>query len=157
MILTAIVAMTGDRVIGRDGDLPWRLGEDLKFFKEVTMGHPILMGRKTYESIGRALPGRRNLVLSRREDFEAPGCEVLGSVEEVSELVEADEVVWVIGGAGIYEAVLGEVEEMLVTHVRGEYEGDTVFPEFEDEFERVELVREREEFEIVRYRRKTLA
>lgn len=149
--------MTSERVIGKDGNLPWHLPEDLRFFKETTTGHPILMGRKTYESIGKPLPNRRNLVLTRSETFQAPGCEILNSVEDLADLVLDDPTVWVIGGAGVYTALLPDLDELLVTHVFQNFQGDTFFPEFGEFFEPVEKIRETGEFKIVRYRRKSLA
>lgn len=144
----AIVAMASNRVIGRDGDLPWRLPEDLKWFKRLTMGNAIVMGRTTYESIGRPLPGRRNVVLSR-SGFEAEGVEVCASVGELKALAfETD--VYVIGGAKVYEALLETCEEVLLSYVFEPYEGDAFLLEFEDDFELVEVLLKTEDFELRR-------
>lgn len=148
--LIAIVAMTPERVIGRDGTLPWHLPEDLAFFKRTTSGHPIVMGRKTYDSIGRPLPKRRNIVVTRDREWSAEGVEVIHSPEELSALdLEGD--VFIIGGSGIYEAFLPELDELLVSHVRLPYPGDTVFPEFAHLFQTPELVEAHETFDVFRY------
>ncbi|MEM7010383.1 MAG: dihydrofolate reductase [Verrucomicrobiota bacterium] len=153
--LIAIVAMASNRIIGRDGDLPWRLSEDLKFFKRTTMGHAILMGRKTWDSIGRPLPGRRNVILSRSMDAAPEGADLLQSVDDVPQLLrEAETVVYLIGGAEIYRQLLNQVDEILLSYVHEPHEGDTEFPPFEDEFELTEIMEKHDAFEIRRYVRK---
>ena len=130
--LTAVVAMTPDRVIGRDGGLPWALPEDLAFFKRTTSGHPIVMGRKTFESIGRPLPKRRNIVLTR--DAELVGGRGGGDPParpSSARLPGIDGRVFIIGGSEIYAAFLPELEDLLVSHVFENHPGDTWFPEFE--------------------------
>lgn len=151
--LTAIVAMTADRVIGRDGTLPWHLPEDLAFFKRTTSGHPILMGRTTYDSIGRPLPRRRNLVLTRDPGWQAEGVEVLHSPAELDALDLAGEV-FVIGGSQVYEAFLPRLDELLVSQVFHPYPGDTRFPPFEHLFSPPEVVETHDAFEVRRYLRK---
>ena len=152
--LVAIVAMASNRVIGRDGDLPWRLKEDLRFFKRTTMGHAILMGRKTWDSIGRPLPGRRNIVISSSLDPAPEGVEILRSTDSVSGLMEqAESDVYLIGGAEIYRQLLPQCQEILLSYVYEEHEGDTWFPGFEDEFEYVETLEKHDQFEIRRYSR----
>lgn len=136
--LIAIAAMASNRVIGRDGQLPWHLPEDLKFFKETTTGHPILMGRKTWESLGRPLPKRRNLVLSRTLD-SASGAEILRDPAELDAL-GLEGTVYVIGGAEIYRLLLPRTSEILLTVLDQPAEGDTVFPPFESEFEAPEII-----------------
>ncbi len=127
--LALIVAWARRAVIGRDGGLPWHEAEDLAHFKQTTLGHAILMGRKTHESIGRALPGRRNLVISRQAGYAAEGCEVFSSLQAAIEAArETDEEPIVIGGAAIYEAALPQVTRMFVTFVNRDVEGDTFFP-----------------------------
>lgn len=153
--LIGMVAMTAERVIGKNGDLPWHLPEDLKLFKRTTSGHPILMGRKTFDSIGRPLPKRRNLVLTRDRDWSAEGIEVLHEVAEVDSLIGKDETAFIIGGAEIYRLFLPEMDELLVSHVYESYEGDTIFPEFEPYFELPEIVETFAKFELRRYRRKS--
>jgi dihydrofolate reductase len=127
------VCYAQNRVIGRDGDLPWRYAEDLKHFKRTTMGHAILMGRKTYESIGRPLPGRRNVIITRQAEFVAAGCEVVGSLEEALDAARAsDPCPFVIGGASIYELALPLATELHLTEVQLEVEGDVYFPAIDE-------------------------
>ena len=131
--LALIVCYSTNRVIGRDGDLPWRYREDLQHFKRLTMGHAILMGRKTYESIGRALPGRRSLVITRQAGYVAKGCEVLGSLEDAIEAARtSDACPFVIGGASIYEHALPLASRLHVTEVQHEVEGDVFFPSIDE-------------------------
>jgi dihydrofolate reductase len=153
MHLVAIVAMTTDRVIGRNGTLPWHLPEDLAFFKRTTSGHPIVMGRKTFESIGRPLPKRRNVVLTRDTKWSAPGTEVIHSPEELAKLLDISGTVYIIGGAEIYQAFLPHTDEVLVTHVLEPHAGDTYLPRFEDEFPHSTLIETHPQFEIRRWTR----
>jgi len=131
MTLSLIVAMDKNRVIGFDGGLPWHLSSDLKYFRDITMGKPIIMGRKTYESIGRALPGRRNIVVTRNPAFKAPGCDVVVSLEAAVHLVEDVPEVMMIGGASLYLETLPVADQLYLTEVHAEVEGDTRFPEIE--------------------------
>lgn len=149
--LIAVVAMTADRVIGRNGTLPWHLPEDLAFFKRTTSGHPIVMGRKTFESIGKPLPKRRNIVLTRDPDWTAPGVVVIHSPEELFALPELNSTVFLIGGAEIYAAFLDKTDELLVSHVFEPYEGDARFPAFEDRFPNSEIVETHDTFEVRRH------
>lgn len=143
MKVSLVVAMARNRVIGRDNALPWRLPEDLAYFKRVTMGHPIVMGRRTYESIGRPLPGRLNIVVSRNKDFPAPGCRVVGSIDEAWRAAgDADEVS-VIGGTSIFDAALARADVIHLTEVDAVVEGDTWFPAFDR--------REWQEHEVLRH------
>jgi dihydrofolate reductase len=137
MKLALIWAMSRNRVIGRNNALPWHLSEDLRYFKRVTMGKPIIMGRKTWESIGRPLPGRTNIVITRDQSFQAAGVRVVHSLDEALRLADhigviegADETV-VIGGAEIYALALPKAERLYLTQVHAEIEGDAWFPEFE--------------------------
>jgi dihydrofolate reductase len=129
-----IVAMTADRVIGREGDLPWRLRSDLQRFKRLTMGHHLIMGRTTYESIGRPLPGRTSLVLSRDADYriDHESVQVLGSLEQAFQVAEqaGDQEAFVIGGGQIYQQALPHVDRMYMTHVEAPVSGDAYFPEW---------------------------
>ena len=131
MVLSIIVAAAENNVIGRDNGLIWRLSADLKRFKALTTGHTILMGRKTFESIGRALPNRRNIVISRNPEFEAAGCEVVHSVEEA----------FVTGGGTIYKKLWDKADRLYFTVVHQECEGDTVIPSVDPEVWR-EVARE---------------
>jgi len=125
-----VAAMSRNRVIGRDNALPWRLPEDLRRFKQITLGHPVLMGRRTHESIGRALPGRENLVLTRDRGFAAPGCRV---VHDLAAALAAagDRALMVIGGAQLYAQTLPIACVLHLTLVEADVAGDTLFPEFD--------------------------
>ena len=127
-MLSCIVAMSENRVIGRDGDLPWHLPADLKRFKQLTMGHHIIMGRKTYESIGRPLPGRTNVVVTRDREYTADGVEVVHSLEEAIERTEGDDEAFVTGGEAIYRLALPSADRLYVTAVHSDVEGDVYFP-----------------------------
>ena len=130
-MISLIVAMAQNGVIGRDNALPWRLPEDLKRFKEFTLGKPILMGRKTFEAIGRPLPGRANLVLTRDRDWRAKGVIAVHSVEEaLLQTRTCDELV-AIGGAEIYRLLLPLARRIYLTHVHADIPGDTYFPAFD--------------------------
>ena len=149
--LTAVVAMTADRVIGRAGNLPWHLPEDLAFFKRTTTGHPIVMGRKTYESIGRPLPKRRNIVLTRDRNWSAEGVEVIHQPKELELLPGIEGQVFIIGGSEIYTAFLPRLDDLLVSHVYENYEGDTWFPDFQAGFPHSEILESHAMFEVRRY------
>ena len=134
-----IVAQSDNRVIGRAGDLPWHLSEDLKFFKRTSMGKPIIMGRKTFASIGKPLPGRVNIVITRDKGFDAEGMVVTASIEEALEAgmdaardSDTDEIM-VIGGGEIYRAALPLADRIYLTEVHGTIDGDTLFPTLEKE------------------------
>ena len=130
--LALIVAMTPARVIGRTGALPWHLPSELQFFKRTTMGKPIIMGRKTHESIGRPLPGRANIVVSRNPAYQAPGCQVFASLElalEAARQFAPDSEIMLIGGAELYRQALPLADRIYLTLVEAELEGDTHFPE----------------------------
>jgi dihydrofolate reductase len=131
MRVSLIVAMAHNRVIGRNNALPWRLPEDLKRFKAITMGHPVIMGRRTYESIGRPLPGRANIVVTRSEQFKAPGCTVVRSPQAALDACAGTDEAFVIGGADIYRAFLDRADRLLVTEIDADFEGDAYFPEFD--------------------------
>ena len=131
-MISLIVAVSTNNVIGADGDLPWRLSDDLKRFKVVTMGKPIVMGRKTYESIGRPLPGRQNIVITRRNNFTADGCDVVQSTEEAVEVAGGADEVMVIGGSQIYAAFLPLAERIYLTRVHTEVDGDAFFPPIDE-------------------------
>lgn len=129
MKISIVVAMAANRVIGRDNQLPWHLPADLKHFKQTTMGKPILMGRKTWESIGRPLPGRTNIVITRDENYDAPGCVVVHSIEAAMQAVEEQDEVMIIGGAEFYRQVLPRTDRIYLTRINEDFEGDTLFPE----------------------------
>ncbi|MDH5387013.1 MAG: type 3 dihydrofolate reductase [Gammaproteobacteria bacterium] len=130
-MLSLIAAMDNNRLIGKNNGLPWHLPADLAYFKSVTMAKPIMMGRKTFDSIGRPLPGRQNIVLTR-SDAEIEGVTVVHSIKEAISAAGDAEEVMVIGGSAIYELVLPEVQRMYLSFIDGEFEGDAWFPEFND-------------------------
>ena len=131
MTVAFLLAMDRNRAIGLRNELPWRLPADLKYVKALTMGHTLLMGRKTYESIGRPLPGRRNVILTRRADYHPAGCEVVRSVEEALSRYGAEDELFVFGGAEIFRLFLPNVERMYITLIDHEFEADTFFPEMD--------------------------
>ncbi|MDY6942861.1 MAG: dihydrofolate reductase [Pseudomonadota bacterium] len=135
MHVALVVAMDRQRGIGREGALPWHLPADLAYFKRVTMGKPIIMGRRTYESIGRPLPGRLNVVLTRNPAYTAPGCEVVATPEAALACAaqSGTEEAMVIGGAAVYQAFLGRADRLYVTEVATEVVADTRFPAIDRE------------------------
>jgi dihydrofolate reductase len=148
--LIAIVAMSANRVIGREGKLPWHYPEDLKFFKRTTLGHPILMGRATFDSIGRPLPGRQNIVLSRTM---APreGVTVIREVSELTQVCGEAETVYVIGGARVFEELLPQCDGLYLTYITKDYEGDVLLPPFEHLFTLKEIREKTEDMEFRYY------
>lgn len=131
MIVALVVAMGSNRVIGRDNTLPWHMPADLRHFRAVTLGKPVVMGRKTHESIGRPLPDRTNIVISRRAGYEAPGCIVLSSLEAAFERCRNSSEVMVIGGASVYRHAMPHAQRIYLTQIHQDFEGDSFFPEFE--------------------------
>jgi dihydrofolate reductase len=142
MKISLIVAMGENRVIGVDNRMPWHLSADLKRFKQITMGKPLVMGRRTHESIGRPLPGRKNIVLTSDRDYTAPGCVVVHNLADALSEADADEVM-VIGGSSLYEELLAKADRLYLTLIHREFAGDTFFPEFEwkewSEIERLDV------------------
>ncbi|WP_075982026.1 dihydrofolate reductase [Bacillus massilinigeriensis] len=129
-MISLLWAMDENRVIGKNNELPWHLPEDLKYFKRVTMGHPIIMGRKTYESIGRPLPGRENIIMTRNQDYKMDGCQIMSSVDELLRFNKAqNDEVFVIGGAEIFKEVLPFADRLYLTQIHEAFPGDTFFPE----------------------------
>ena len=136
--------MARNRVIGRNNALPWRLPADLAHFKRVTMGHPVVMGRRTYQSIGKALPGRKNIVVTRNRDFNAPGCTVVPSLEAAWKAAGDVDEVCVIGGTSLFEESLPLADVIHLTEVEADVEGDTYFPQFDrGEWRETEIARQR--------------
>jgi dihydrofolate reductase len=129
--LSLIVAMSRNRVIGANGKIPWHLPGELKLFKDLTMGHHIIMGRKTWESIGRLLPGRTTVVVTRQRGYEVPGATVAHSVKEAVAAARGDEEIFVIGGAEIFREALPLADRVYLTTVQAEVAGDTFMPAFE--------------------------
>ncbi len=134
MEIILIAAMAANRVIGRDGTIPWYIPAELLFFKKTTWGCPLIMGRVTYDSIGRPLPGRQNIVISRRSDFEIAGCDVVASLEEAIKMCSTAEKAFVIGGEQIFRQAMPLTDLIILTTLRREIEGDVFFPELPREF-----------------------
>jgi dihydrofolate reductase len=147
----AIAAMAPNRVIGCENQIPWHLPEDFKWFKKKTMGHDLVMGRRTFESIGRPLPGRQTMVLSRA-GFSSPGVAVFQSLSELPE-AEEGRLRFICGGAEIYRLALPLCSDLFLTRVKKEVEGDCFFPVFEDSFERLDVIDENDDFVIEHHRR----
>jgi len=148
----AIAAMSENRVIGRGSQIPWHIPEDFKWFKQTTLGHVLVMGRKTFESIGRPLPGRETIVLTR-SGFSHPGVTTAATLEEVEAKV-GDRQVFIAGGAEIYRLALPHCSDLHLTLVKRTVEGDVFFPPFEDQFQLAAELRDTPEFKILHYRRR---
>ena len=163
MTVSLLAAMARGGVIGRDGRIPWRLPEDMVRFRELTMGHPVVMGRKTWETLPdrfRPLPGRGNVVVTRNPDWSTQGADRAGSIQDALELVASEPQVFVIGGGEIYTAALPYADELLLTEIDADVEGDTTFPAWErDEFEETSreqhVAEDGTPFAFVTYRRLT--
>ncbi|HAZ00531.1 MAG: dihydrofolate reductase [Puniceicoccaceae bacterium] len=145
----AIAAMSENRVIGNSGDIPWHLPKDFKWFKKTTMGAILVMGRKTYESIGRPLPGRDTYVLSR-QPREIPGVHSFTDLEALDHL-KTDQTIWIAGGGEVYKQMLHKCSELYLTRVHRTVEGDAFFPEFEDRFKLDSIIEKDGDFTIERW------
>lgn len=132
MRLSIIAAMSANRVIGMNNDLPWRMPADWKHFKSLTMGHHLIMGRKTFESIDQPLPGRTTVVVTRQTGYAKEGVLVARSIDQALQMAAGDDEVFVAGGAQIYQQMLPRADRMYLTSIHEEFEGDTDFPEFEE-------------------------
>ena len=151
-----IVAIAQNGVIGRDGKLPWHLPSDLNHFKKTTMGFPLIMGRKTFESIGRPLPGRDNIILTRDKSRQFPGCLTMYSLQEALDYCDTQEKVFVIGGGDIFELALPHADTIIVTALERDVEGDVYFSDIDqDQFSLADRVKynEEEPYSIIRYER----
>lgn len=133
MHVALIAALTENGCIGRDGGMPWHLPDDLRHFKALTLGHPVIMGRRTFDEVGRPLPGRRNVVVTRQPDWAADGVETADSLEAAVNLVAGVDELWIIGGAQIYALALeaGIVDRLELTRIHAEIDGDTFFPPYD--------------------------
>lgn len=154
-IISLIVAYDKNRLIGRKGDLPWRIPEDLKKFKEITSGNIVIMGRKTYESIGKPLPNRINMVITRNKDYKPEGVFVFSSIKDAlrkASVFHKD--IFFIGGQSIYNEILDKVDTMYISHINEEYEGDAYFPEVDFSGWKKDLVEKFEKFDFIRYVKK---
>ncbi len=143
MIISLIAAMSENRVIGRHNTIPWRLPDDLKRFREITLGHPVIMGRKTFESIGRPLPGRKNIIVTRNTDYHPEDCIVAHNLREALEECADSEEVFICGGGEIFREMLPMAERIYLTVIHEEIEGDTFFPTIPEDF--CEVFREKAE------------
>lgn len=133
-MIAIVVAAAENNVIGKDNGLIWHLPADLRHFKQITMGHPILMGRKTYESIGKPLPGRTSIIITTQKGYEAEGCIVTHSLQEALEQArQLDEAIYIIGGAEIYKQALPLTDTIYLTRLHHAFEGDVYFPELEEQ------------------------
>ena len=133
MIISAIVAMASNRVIGNRGDIPWKIPGEQKMFKEITLGHTVIMGRKTYESIGRPLPGRTNVVITRQSGYQADGCIVVHDLNSAVQSCPAGEnEVFICGGGQLYGEAMSATDRIYLTVLPREVEGDTYFPEISE-------------------------
>jgi len=153
MKIKAIAAMSLNHVIGVGNKIPWHLPEDFKWFKQTTTGNIIVMGRKTFESIGKPLPNRETIVLSRN-DFKYPGVKTIRALTELETLGD-DRQIFICGGAEIYRQALPMCSDLFLTLVKRTVEGDAFFPKFEDKFELAEELRDTADFKILHYRRRT--
>lgn len=131
MIISIIAAVADNMVIGDKNSLPWNLPADMKYFKKTTLGKPIIMGAKTFESIGKALPGRKNIVLSFDKDYKAEGCIIATSIEQALEEVEENEEVMIAGGASVYKQFLPLANRLYLTFIHHDFKGDAYFPKFD--------------------------
>jgi len=149
--LSILVAMARNRTIGKNNTLPWHLPDDLKHFKALTIGHPIIMGRKTYESIGRALPGRTNIIVTHQKDYQVVGAVTVNSIDDALKVclanVDGNSEVFLIGGAELYRQTLRLCHRIYVTEIQQDFDGDTFFPEFDME-EWQEISREKHFSEV---------
>lgn len=141
-MLEIVVGYDEKRLIGKGSELPWHIPEDLKHFKNLTSNQRVIMGRKTYESIGRLLPNRENIILSRRKEYRVEGATVILNIKELLQILDDSKKNFVIGGANIYRELLPYVDVLHISHIKGIHEGDIFFPEVD--FEKFEVVEEKE-------------
>jgi dihydrofolate reductase len=131
MIVTMVVAIGENNAIGKNNELLWNLPKDLRHFKTITSGHTVIMGRKTFESVGKPLPKRRNIIITRNTEFAVEGAEVVHTIEDALELCKADEEVFIIGGAEIYKMAMQHTDKIYLTVVHENFEADAFFPEID--------------------------
>ncbi|MDD4915955.1 MAG: dihydrofolate reductase [Methylococcales bacterium] len=160
MKISLIVAMSSNRAIGVNGKMPWHLPADLKRFKQITMGHPVIMGRKTFEAIGKPLPGRRNIILSSQTDYRRQNCMTVNEMPAALKLCADSEEAFVIGGASLYQALITRADFLYLTEICKAFDGDTFFPEIDyrqwQELERQEVDDDRSvdfKYRFLKYRR----
>lgn len=157
MIISLIAAMAENRVIGFRNSIPWRISSDQRRFRSITMGHTILLGRVTFEIIGRSLPGRKNIVLTRQKQYRAPGAVVVHSLQEAFAACKGEEELFVSGGGMVFEETIGLAGRIYLSIIHRDYEGDSFFPEIPGSFEEVgrEEIKETPPYSFVRYERKS--
>lgn len=146
---TGVVAMEPLRGIGLNGSLPWHLPDDLKAFKSITMGHPILMGRKTFDSIGKPLPGRQNIVLTRDLDWQADGVTVIHTLDDLKKIDLQDKEIMVLGGAEIFSLIMPQMNKMYVSFIHEHHNADTFLAPFEDRFSSRKIIEQYKGFDLV--------
>jgi dihydrofolate reductase len=132
MIISLVAAAGNNNVIGSNNKLPWKMPADMKFFMNLTLGHPVIMGRKTYESFGKPLRERRNIIISRDKNLSVSGCEVVHSLDDALKLVKEDREVFIIGGAEIYKQSMAIANKIYLTRIYHDFEGDSYFPYIDD-------------------------
>lgn len=151
MTISLIVAMGENHVIGKNGDLPWHISEDLKWFKKNTVGKPIIMGRKTFDTLKKPLPGRYNIVITSDQNYEVDGATVTHSLDEALEAAGEVEEIMICGGSSVYKQALPLVDKMYITLIYHDFEGDTFFPEYDNnqwkEVERLDRYQEHDEYD----------
>lgn len=156
MVISIIAAMAENRVIGRENEMPWDIPSELRRFKELTMGHPLIMGRKTFESIGRPLPGRKNIIITKQQGFAPPGCIVVNDLRAALAAAEGADEVFICGGEAVFLEALPLADKIHLTIIDEEFDGDAFFPEIPGDF--VEVERKTFEdilpYDVVRYERK---
>lgn len=150
---SAVVAMTPGHIIGKDGGIPWHISEDLKVFKRITTGHPIVMGRKTFDSLGRPLPNRQNIVLTRDSEWQAEGAETIHTIDDLFSLDLMDKHVCIIGGEQIFRLFLPFIDTLWISILHEEHEGDTSFPDFANLFPKGTIRESFADFDLWEYSR----
>ena len=160
-MISIIAAIAKNGIIGSGNQMPWHISEDLKRFKAITSGHPVIMGRKTFESLGRPLPNRRNIVITRNPDYDKAGIETAASIDEALALFEENEEIFIIGGGEIYRQTLPLADRMYLTWIDAEADGDTYFPPIDSEEWEIVFSERHEQgltfphpFEFMNYKRK---
>jgi len=131
MLLSIIVAMDNNKLIGKNNQLPWRLPADLAFFKKITSNNTVIMGKKTYDSIGKPLPNRRNIIITRNKNLKIDNCEIFNSIDQAINATKKEKV-FIIGGANIWQQTLDKVSRLYITQIEAEFEGDTYFPKYDE-------------------------
>jgi dihydrofolate reductase len=158
MIISIIAAMAENRVIGRRNELPWDLPSEHRRFREITMGHPVIMGRRTFESIGHPLPGRKNIIITTQQGFAPEGCSVVNDLQAAITTCEGADEVFICGGEAVFREAMPLADRIYLTVVEEEFDGDVFFPEIPDDFVEVErkLFEDILPYAMLRYERKAV-